>query len=126
MHIAIWGLAMVGLGLWSLAAWVLSMLLGADPSWVGNLKLLLVHVPFGDWLDQWLPGWQGLVSALLDLTQAMLAGLGSAAPWLVGGLWALGAIGIVGVGALLSGLVALMRRASRPVPPSGPGSTAAA
>ncbi len=117
MHLAIWLVALVCLGLWSLAAWGLTLLMGLDPSWLGDLKPLLLQVPYGDWLDQWLPGWQAQVSAMLDLVQGLLGWLGNAGLWLVLAIWALGAVCIVATGGLLSLLVALLRRpARRPLP----------
>ncbi len=120
MHIAVWLVALVCLGLWSLAAWGLAALMGLDPSWPGDLKPLLLQVPYGDWLDLWLPGWQAQVSAMLDLIQGMLGWLGSAGPWLALGIWAIGAICIVALGVLLSMLVAVVRRATRPTLQAAP------
>lgn len=116
MHIAIWLVALVCLGLWSLTTWGLAMLMGLDPSWLGELKPLLLRVPGGDWLDLWLPGWQAQVSAVLDLVQGVLGWLGEAGPWLALGIWAMGAICIVSVGGLCSLLVTVMHRASASTP----------
>ncbi len=116
MHIAIWLTAAVLLGLWSLVAWGLATLMAMDPSWVGEVNLLLLKWPFGDWFDQWLPGWQAGVSALLDVTQTLLSWLGSVGPWLTLAIWAAGAACIVVAAGLFSVLVAVVRRATRPGP----------
>ena len=118
MHFAIWGVTLLCLALWSLATWGLAMLLGHDPSWLADLNPLLLKVPFGNTLDDWLPGWQAMVSHGLASLQAVLLGLGRVGPWLLGSLWALGAACIVATGALFSLLVALVRRATRDQPQS--------
>ena len=38
MHIAIWIVTALVLGLWSLLAWGTAALLGADPAWVGDIR----------------------------------------------------------------------------------------
>ena len=116
MHIAIWLVTLVCLGLWSLSAWGMAALMGLDPSWLDELNPLLLRVPGGDWLDHWLPGWQAQVSKGLDLVHVLLGWLGSTGHWLALGIWAVGAVGIVATGGLLSLLVAVVRRATPPTP----------
>jgi hypothetical protein len=121
MHLFIWICTLFLLALWSLAAWGLNALLGLDPSWVGDLKPLIDSIPYGAVIDAWVPGWRELLQTLVDLTQALLGGVGTAAPWLVGATWAVGALLLVGAGALGSGIVVMVRRSGRPpAPPSPP------
>jgi len=65
------------------------------------------------------PGWRELLQALVDLTQSLLRGMGAAAPWL-GAVWTVGALMLLGAGALGSGIVVLARRSSRPPSPPTP------
>jgi hypothetical protein len=117
MHVAIWILMLLLIGLWSLAAWGLAALLGMDAGWVDRVQGWLVDWPPGDWLDLWVPGWMMAMQASLDALQAVLAWLGGAAPILVWGLWSLGLLMLVGLGALLSLIVVLVRRSTAPSPP---------
>ena len=123
MHIAIWIITAIVLGLWTLLAWGTAAVLGADPGWVGDLRPLLDQVPFGHLLDIWVPGWEAMASAMLEATQATLGWLGTHAGWVVWLVWGAGALLIVGAAALLSLVVVLVKKASRPtqVPPVGPG-----
>lgn len=126
MHLAIWLIALVCLGLWSLLAWALAALLGVDPAWLGDLEPLLARVPYADVIEAWVPGWQALAASLLQLSQALLRWLGDLGPWLVLALWSLGAACIIGTGALLSFVVVLVRRAGRrSSPATGASATAA-
>ncbi len=120
MHLFIWICTFFLLALWSAAAWGLHRLLGLDPSWVGDLKPLIDSIPYGAVIDAWVPGWRELLQTLVDLTQSLLRGLGSAAPWLVGAVWAVGALLLLGAGALGSGIVTLVRRQSSPPSPPAP------
>jgi hypothetical protein len=110
MHIAIWIIAALLLGLWTLLAWGVATVLGLDPSWVGDLKPLVEQVPFAAWLDTWVPGWEAMTLALLELTRSLLAWAGGAGVVIVWVLWGLGAAALVGCAALLSVLVAVVRR----------------
>ena len=110
MLIAIWILAALALALWWLLAWGAATLLGLDPSWVGGFHPKVENMPGSAWLNIWVPGWQALAKALLDLTQALLAWVGSGAAYIVWGLWGLGALLVVGVAAALSLIVKLMRK----------------
>ncbi len=120
MHFFIWICTALLLALWSATAWGLYRLLGLDPSWVSDLKPLIGAIPDGEVIDAWVPGWRGLLQSLVDLTQSLLSGLGSAAPWLVGVVWAVGALALLGAGALGSGIVALVRRQGKPPAPPAP------
>jgi hypothetical protein len=123
MHIAIWLIAALCLGLWSLLAWGVAALLGADPGWVGDLRPLVDQVPFGQVLDVWVPGWEAMARAMIDITQATLGWLGTHAGWVVWLLWGAGALLIAGTAAVLSLIVLLVAKVGAPqrVPPVGPG-----
>ncbi len=113
MHILIWTLTLLGLALWSLLAWGTHALLTLDPSWVGSLKPLVDKLPSADVIEAWAPGWRAMLLAMADLTQSLLGWVGSAAGWIVGSVWALGALALIVLGALLSAGVGLGRRAAR-------------
>ena len=114
MLIAIWILVLLGLALWSLLGWGLYALLSMDQQWLGDLKPLLDEVPFGHWLDQWVPGWQALAEVAIDALQWLLGWLGAAAPVAVWMVWGAGTLVLVSGGALLSLLVVLLRDKPRP------------
>ncbi len=118
MHIVIWILALLSLGLWSLLAWGVAALLGLDPSWVGDLEPLVKQVPYAEVINAWIPGWQGLVLATLDLTRTLLGWLGGAGVVVVWVLWGLGAAVVLGLAALASLAVALIRRGTRATAPA--------
>jgi hypothetical protein len=123
MIIAIWIFTLLLVGLWSLAAWGLAALLGTDAGWVDRIQMWLVDAPFGDWLDAWVPGWMMATQAMLDALQALLAWLGGATPWLVGVVWLFGALGLLGLGGVLTLIVALVRRAMPPTQPPAAAAT---
>ena len=54
------------LGLWSLLTWGVLTVLGLDPGWVQNAKPLIEQIPYAALIDQWIPGWQPLLLALLE------------------------------------------------------------
>ena len=132
MHIVIWLLAALALGLWSLLAWGVGTLLGLDPSWVTDAGGLLKLVPFGEVIDAWVPGWQALLLGAFELVRTLLGWLGGFGQVLVWGLWAAGAGVVLLCAGLLSLLVVVMRRSSaaaqraNPGKPGNPGSGAAA
>lgn len=126
MHIVIWLLAALALGLWSLLAWGVATLLGLDPSWVTDAGGLLDKVPYGDVIEAWVPGWQAMLLATFELARALLGWLGGFGLVLVWVMWGLGAGVVVLCAALLSGLVVLVRRSSAPAKPTNPGTGAAA
>ncbi len=119
MHIAIWIITALLLGFWTLLAWGVATVLAIDPAWVGDLRPLIEQIPYGHVLDLWVPGWAGMLRALLDATQLMLGWLGSSAGWLVCLLWGLGAAVLLGLGALCSGVMVLVRRSTAPPPGGG-------
>ena len=119
MIAAIWIGVAVALVLWSLLGWGLYRLLVQPHAWLGELQPLLDQVPFGDWLDRWLPGWQALAELTIDTVQMALGALGAAAPLVAWGVWGLGTLALVGLGALASLVVALVRE-PRPVDAAPP------
>jgi hypothetical protein len=109
MIAAIWLGVAVALVLWSLLGWGLYRLLSQPHAWLGDPQPLLDQVPFGEWLDQWLPGWQALAALTIDAVQMALGALGAAAPVVAWAVWGLGTLALVGFGALASLVVALVR-----------------
>lgn len=113
MQIALWIVTLLCIGLWTVAAWGASWVLGMDPSGLQDLKPLIHEIPFNEQLDQWIPGWRTVLAVAVDMTQAVVGWIGHAAPWLVWAVWAVG----TGVTLLLAGLVslaiALIRRGMR-------------
>lgn len=118
------------LALWSLAAWAFHSI----TAWtVSNAGVLAgdanasegLRMP--DWLVPWVPPEFGhaldsMVSAMLPAIQAVLgwapalAGGLSVAVWVV---WAIGSILLIGLGFLITGLIAVLRRrVSVPLAPS--------
>jgi hypothetical protein len=112
MHLLIWILAFIALALWIAAAWGVSALLGMDPDWVEGLRPALKGWPGTAWMEIWLPGWKDLLLSLLDLSRALLGWAGTAGQWVLGLVWGLGALLIVGAGVVLSLLVGLGRKAA--------------
>lgn len=113
MLIAIWVLALLGIGLWTLTAWGLNALLTIDPSRLQDLKPLIHEIPFGETIDQWVPGWRALLAVAVDLTQTAVAWIGHAAPWLVWALWGVGTAGMLLLAGIVSLAVVLIRRGMR-------------
>jgi hypothetical protein len=126
MHFLVWFLTLFAVGLWSLLAWGTHFVLTLDPGMVGGLKPLVDQIPYGALLEQWIPGWRGLLLATIDFTQSMLGWLGGAAGVIVWIVWALGAGLLVLAGVVGSVLVAMARRAARAATGSGPGRAQAA
>ncbi len=113
MHILIWLLAALTLGLWTLLAWATAWVLGLDPTAFGGWSGQLGQMPGAAWLDVWVPGWEPLLAAAVETAKWLFAALGTVGPWLVWGTWAVGAVLIVGLAALGSVVVGLARRATR-------------
>lgn len=113
MIIAIWVIALLGIGLWTLAAWGVHSVLTLDPSRLQDLKPLIHEIPFGETIDQWIPGWRALLGVAVDLTQQGLAWVGDAAPWLVWAVWGLGTGTTLLVAAIVSLAVVLIRKGMR-------------
>lgn len=121
MIIAIWIVAVVLIGLWSLAGWGLYLLVTGGVQWIGDLKPLIDRIPYAAIVEQWIPGWQDLLRMALDLMQAVLGWLGGAAPVLVWVVWALGTGLLLVLAGVLSLVVALVRKSTPPqVPPQVP------
>jgi hypothetical protein len=81
---------------------------------------MIEDMPYGAVIDAWVPGGRALLQVLVDLGQEWLRALGVASPWLAAVVWGLGALMLLGAGALGSGLVALVRRSSGPPSPPAP------
>ncbi|GAP38532.1 hypothetical protein [Piscinibacter sakaiensis] len=113
MLIAVWILTLLGLALWSAAAWGLHAVLSIDPARLQDLKPWLETLPYRDLLERWVPGWQALLGLAIDLTQSLLAWVGHAAPWLVAAVWALGCLGLLATAGLASLAIVLIRRGMR-------------
>lgn len=105
----IWIAAALGLALWSLACWGLHQLLTIDPRWVEDVHDLVRQIPYGDEIERWIPGWQGLMQALIDLAQVLLQWLGDWAPLVAWIAWGAGALVLAGGAGLLSLVVVLLR-----------------
>lgn len=110
MIIAIWVATALGVILWSLVAWGTHALLTLDPNWVGSFGSLVDQLPYAGVLSYWVPGWQAFMHAGLTTTQALLGWVGAAAPTLVGVMWLVGALLMLGGATVLTILVGLMRR----------------
>lgn len=118
MLVTLWIVVGVGVALWSLLGWGAYELLSTDPAWLGDVRLLLDRVPFADLLAHWVPGWRALAEFVLDALQWALGGLNAAAPVVAWAVWGVGTLVLVGAGALLSLLVALLRDKPAPARPS--------
>lgn len=117
MLIAIWIVVGLGVALWSLLGWGLySLLLHDHQQWLGELRPLIDQVPFGAWLDAWIPGWQALAELAIDGVQWALGWMGAAAPIVVWAVWGTGTLLMVGGGALLSLVVVLLREPAKTAP----------
>lgn len=114
MLIALWILTLFVLGVWSLTAWGLHAVLTLDASQLGDLKPLIDQIPYGELIGQWIPGWQDLLRASIDLTQVVLGWVGGAAPVIVWIVWGLGALLILGVALVLTVVVKLIARKAPP------------
>jgi predicted PurR-regulated permease PerM len=76
MHIVIWIFTLLGWAVWSLLAWGLHALLTIDPQWIDDTEALIRNVPYAGVIDRWIPGWQELLHAAMDLTQTVLGWIG--------------------------------------------------
>ena len=86
--------------MWSLVSWAVHAVLGLDPARLDDLEPLIAEWPYADELDLWLPGWERLVQLVLDITQNLLAGIHSAAPWIAWAVWGVGCTLVVFVAAV--------------------------
>lgn len=123
MHLAIWIITLLLVGLWTLVAWGLSQLLAIDGRWIEQVQPWLAQAPFGGWMEGWFPDWLQVAKLVLDAAQAGLAWLGGAAPVLVWVVWGGGALLLLLLAGALSLLVALIKRST---PPASPPPVAAA
>ncbi len=127
MHIAIWIITTLLVGLWSLLAYGVHTLLGLSAGLAGmpaNWLELIEKIPGTAWLEIWMPWWrEALVFAVQSFGEVLGWFGASAAPVMVGLVWVLWGLGVAGLvlcAALLSGLVALARRVAPRVPPAPP------
>lgn len=116
MQLAIWIVAALLLGLWSLLAYAVGTLLGLAAGLSNGLPAdmyaLLDHIPGAPWLGEWLPGWREAVVAAAQTIGAGLGWLGGALPAVLWVAWGLGALVLLLFATLLSGIVAWARRAA--------------
>jgi hypothetical protein len=110
MKLALWTMAGICLALWSGLAWSLWALLTVDPAWVDSLYSRLDSTTLGAWLNAHIPGWERILSELLDGLQLALRGLSALLAWVIGIAWAVGAA----VGLLVTGLLHVALSASSP------------
>ncbi|MBI5721926.1 MAG: hypothetical protein HZC37_29990 [Burkholderiales bacterium] len=123
MHIAIWTIAAVAIGLWSLLAYGVGTLAAQTAGLTGlpaEWYELIAGTPGGEWMDMVLPGWREAVVLSAQALGAALGWLGGALPIIVWVIWGVVAAGLVLSAALLSGLVALARRVA-PASDASPG-----
>jgi len=111
----LWTVTALGLALWSGAIWALWALLSHDPNWVGSLREWLDASPAGGWLDHWLPGWDALLAALIQVLQAVLRGVSAWIPWLLGAVWAAGSLLTLALAGLLHWAIRIGSRPPRPL-----------
>lgn len=120
MHIAIWIITALLIGLWSLLAYGVHALVGLGAGLAGmpaDWLALVGQIPGTAWLEIWAPWWREALVFAVQSIGALLGWVGSAAPVIVWVLWGLGALALVLCAALLSGLVALARKAAPEVRP---------
>jgi hypothetical protein len=110
MVIVIWVVTAILVALWSLAGWGLHALLGLGTGWTGEVQGVIDQVPYGDVIEAWIPGWQQMLTLALDLAQAALGWLGGAAPLIAWIVWGLGTAALLITAAVLTLIVALLRR----------------
>ncbi|MCU0969217.1 MAG: hypothetical protein MUF03_10445 [Rubrivivax sp.] len=110
MLIAIWTVTLLLGLLWSLASWGLHALLSMDPGPLGDLKPMIDQIPHAAVIEQWIPGWREMLQLAVDATQWALGWVGSAAPVIAWGIWAVGLALLVGTALVLTLVVRLIRR----------------
>lgn len=109
MLTAIWIIAAVLLALWSLAAWGLHALLVHGAGWATDVRPLIDDIPYGEVIEQWIPGWRQMLNLALDLGQAGLAWVGDSATLVAWLVWAAGGLMLAGTAGVLSLIVVLLR-----------------
>jgi hypothetical protein len=114
MQLFLWIITALLIALWSLLAWGVQALLGlgsgAGTDWVA----LVAQVPGAAWLEVWLPGWRDAAVFGAQSLSTVLGWIGGAGPIIVWVLWGLGTGAMLIGAALLSGLIAIARRAAGP------------
>ena len=113
MHLAIWMIAALLVGLWSLLAYGVGTLAGLAAGLSGlpaDWYALLDRIPGAAWMGDWLPGWREAVVAAAQVIGMALGWLGGALPVIVWVVWGLGTLGLVLCAALLSGIAAWARK----------------
>jgi hypothetical protein len=116
MQLFIWIAAAFFIACWSLLAWGAATLaaLGAG---VGGLPAdwyaWLSDLPGIAWLDVWMPGWREALVWSAQTAGAVLGWVGETGRWVIWIVWGLGTAAMLLCAALVSGLVALMRRDER-------------
>jgi hypothetical protein len=105
----IWIVAALGLALWSLACWGLYRLMTLDARWVEDVHDLVRQIPCGEAIERWIPGWQGLMQALIELAAVLLRWVGDWAPLVAWAAWGVGALVIAGSAGLVSLIVVALR-----------------
>jgi hypothetical protein len=114
MHIAIWILIFLGLGLWSLLSWGLHAVLTIDPQWIEDVQALIERVPYAEVIDRWVPGWRELLAIGTDLAQTVLGWVGSNAPLVAWIVWGIGALLMLAAGGVLSLIVCMVSEKKKP------------
>ena len=115
MHLAIWIVAALLVGMWSLLAYGVGTLAGLAAglsSLPADLNPLLDRIPGAAWMGDWLPGWREAVLSAAHLVGMALGWLGGALPVVVWGVWGLVTVVLLLCAALLSGIVAWSRRSA--------------
>lgn len=115
MMVAVWLIALLALALWTLGAWGLHALLAALPNDWSGLATWVEKLPANPWLENFFPGWQEALTWMLKATESVLSWAGGAADvmaWAVWLIWGLGALFLLGLAALGSVIVAVVRRSS--------------
>jgi hypothetical protein len=113
----IWLTALLMLLLWSLVLGGLWALLLLDPAWVDHLAGWLDDTPAGLWLTQWLPGWVGLVTDLIDIAQRLIQSVAWLLPWLLGATWLAGTSLLLVCAGLLHWMVRTSTSSTTPTAP---------
>ncbi|MDH4061701.1 MAG: hypothetical protein OEU94_12895 [Aquincola sp.] len=105
----IWIVTLIGLAVWSLAAWGLHSLLSVDPQWLDDVDTLIRNVPWAEAVERWFPGWREMLGVATDLAQLVLGWVGNNAPLVAWIVWGIGALALLGVGVVLTLIVCLLR-----------------
>lgn len=122
MQLAIWIVAALLVGLWSLLAYGVGTLAGLAAGLSGltaDWNPLLDRIPGAAWMGDWLPGWREAVVSAAQNIGGALGWLGGALPVIVWVVWGLGTVVLLLCAALVSGIAAWARR-SAPATPATP------